>query len=107
MTTKTPREIVAEIVDSCWVDNYDHNVDDGCSGYACNLLVDRFTAALDAERKKTQMLKGALVFYASGEHVDADDYDTETMDQGDYDQHSYLHGKHAREALKSLEESEG
>lgn len=46
----------------------------------------------------------ALKFYASGEHLEADDFDTETLDQGDFDLHENTHGKLARETLAKLQE---
>lgn len=64
------------------------------------------TRELEAERTKNARLVEALKFYASGEHMEADDYDTETMDQTDFDLHEYRYGKVAREALAAASKAE-
>jgi hypothetical protein len=82
-----------------------------------NVIVDNFTSdvndviglkndiikVIQSERARAEKLREALGFYASGEHMEADDYEMETNDQGDFDIHEYHYGLRARQALKDLD----
>ncbi len=55
--------------------------------------------ALESANARIKELEEALQFYASGEHMEADDFDLEINDQGDFDYNEYQYGKLAREVL--------